>query len=296
MLRALLIFLLLPVLGIAALLMLTAPKRLEQADIAGLVPDLAAGEQVFLAGGCASCHAAPDATRKSRLVLAGGRGFVSDFGTFYAPNISPDPVAGIGDWSALDLVNAMRFGTSPDGRHYYPAFPYITFQRTSLQDIVSLFAYLQTLPASDAPDRAHEVDFPFSIRAGIGLWKRLYQNEAWILPDVTSARLERGRYLVEALADCAACHTPRNKLGGLINSRWLGGARNPTGPGTVPNITPGALDWSALDIMVYLGTGTTPDYDTVGAQMAQVVENLSQLPASDLLAIAAYLKAIPAIK
>ncbi|MFV2002803.1 MAG: diacylglycerol kinase, partial [Paracoccaceae bacterium] len=233
---------------------------------------------------------------KTRLVLAGGRGFASNFGTFYAPNISPDPVAGIGDWSALDLVNAMRFGTSPDGRHYYPAFPYGTFQRASLQDIVSLFGYLQTLPATSTPGRAHEVGFPFSIRAGIGLWKRLYQNEAWILQDVTTPRLARGRYLVEALADCAACHTPRNALGGLINARWLGGAANPTGPGTVPNITPGALDWSALDIMVYLGTGTTPNYDTVGAQMAQVVENLSQLPASDLLAIAAYLKAIPAIK
>ncbi|MFV2003543.1 MAG: c-type cytochrome, partial [Paracoccaceae bacterium] len=199
MLRALLIFLVLLGLGGAALLLATAPKRLEQADIAGLTPDLAVGEQVFLAGGCASCHAAPDATRKTRLVLTGGRSFVSDFGTFYAPNISPDPVAGIGGWGALDLVNAMRFGTSPDGRHYYPAFPYSAYQRASLQDIVSLFAYLQTLPATDTPNRAHQVKFPFSIRAGVGLWKLLYLDQAWILQDALTPRLERGRYLVEAL-------------------------------------------------------------------------------------------------
>jgi len=121
-----------------AALIVTAPKRVNPDEIAGLELDLEVGAQVFLAGRCASCHSAPNATRETRLQLAGGRAFPSDFGTFYAPNISPDPEAGIGSWSALDLANAMRHGASPGGRHYYPAFPYGSYGRVSLQDIVSL--------------------------------------------------------------------------------------------------------------------------------------------------------------
>ena len=273
----------------------TAPKRLDADALAGLVPDLVAGAQVFLAGGCGSCHAAPNATRDTRLNLTGGQAFVSDFGTFYAPNISPDTRAGIGDWSALDLANAMLHGTSPGGQHYYPAFPYGSYGRVSLQDIVSLHAYLMGLPAMPNESRAHDVNFPFNIRAILGGWKLLFKSTDWVLTVAETPELERGRYLVEALGHCAECHTPRNILGGLQTSRWLAGAPNPTGKGRVPNITPAKLKWSDADILYYFTTGFTPDFDTVGGLMVEVVENLAQMPRDDLIAIIAYLRAIPPV-
>lgn len=162
---------------------LTRPEGVSEQEMAGLVADAAHGEQVFLAGGCASCHAAPKAEGEARLILSGGQRFPSPFCTFVAPNISPDPVAGIGDWSPLDLANAMRFGTSPEGAHYFPAFPYTSYAHSSLSDIVDLHAYLATLPASDVASLPHEVGFPFSIRRGLGLWKRLFTGQAGLERD-----------------------------------------------------------------------------------------------------------------
>ncbi len=283
------------VLAGAAALYVTAPKRVNSDDMAGLEPDLAAGAQVFLAGGCASCHSAPNATRQTRLQLTGGRAFPSDFGTFYAPNISPDPQVGIGRWSALDLANAMRHGTSPDRQHYYPAFPYGSYGRVSLQDIVSLHGYIMTMPVMPDENRKHDVRFPFSIRASLGGWKLLFKSTDWVLEDAATPELERGRYLVEALGHCTECHTPRNILGGLKISKWLAGAPNPTGKGTVPNITAAKLKWSDADILYYFTTGFKPDFDTVGGLMAEVVENLAQMPENDLKAIIAYLRAVPAV-
>ena len=276
----------------AAGLYLTAPKTTDPAAIAELTGDAVAGEQVFLAGGCASCHSAPDASGDARLKLAGGRAFASDFGTFYAPNISPDPANGIGDWAAIDLVNAMRHGTSPGGSHYFPVFPYGTYGRAELQDIVSLYAYLMTLPPIPDENRPHDVGFPFNIRASLGGWKMLFTSDDWIT-DAPTPELERGRYLVEALGHCGECHTPRNALGGPDNSRWLAGAKNPNGQGRIPDITPVKLDWIASDIVSYFTTGFTPEFDTAGGHMTDVIENLSGLPGEDLQAIAAYLKALP---
>lgn len=272
---------------------LTAPQTTDSSEIAGLEPDIEQGELVFLAGGCASCHAAPDATRETRLHLAGGQAFASDFGTFYAPNISPDPDHGIGAWQPIDLVNAMSNGTSPRGRHYYPVFPYGSYGRATLQDIVSLYGYLMTLPAMATPSRPHQVGFPFNIRAALGGWKFLFLSRDWVTPDTADAQLQRGRYLVEALGHCGECHTPRNALGGLDMSRWLQGGPNPNGQGRIPDITPAKLDWSEPDIVNYLATGFTPDFDTAGGHMAEVVENMAGLPKDDLRAIAAYLKNLP---
>ncbi|MEE9388424.1 MAG: cytochrome c [Paracoccaceae bacterium] len=280
----------------AAAYFLTLPQRIDPSSLSGLKPDIAAGAQVFAAGGCASCHAAPDATRTTRLQLAGGQAFASPFGTFYAPNISPDPIHGIGTWQAIDLANAMKNGTSPDRQHYFPVFPYTSYSRASLQDIVSLHAYLQSLPAVSSANRPHDVGFPFNVRASLGGWKLLFMRSSWVLKTVDTPEIERGRYLVEALSHCSECHTPRNILGGLKTSKWLTGAPNPTGRGTVPNITPAKLTWSDADLLNYFKTGFTPDFDTAGGLMSEVIENLSQLPDSDLAAIIAYLRAVPAIK
>jgi len=271
-------------------LWLTAPERVDPDALSGLVGVPARGKAVFDAGGCASCHAAEGATGEARLILSGGRAFATPFGTFRAPNISQDSDHGIGDWGLADLVDAMRYGTSPQGQHYYPAFPYAAYSRATLQDIADLQAYLVTLPADATPDQPHDLGFPFTIRRGLGLWKALYLDDEWtVTGDLTEAET-RGRYLAEALGHCAECHTPRGPLGGLARERWMGGAPNPSGSGTIPNITPARLDWSEADILAYFTSGFTPEYDTAGGSMADVVQNLAQLPEADRAALAAYLK------
>lgn len=272
---------------------LTAPERLPEAALAGLTGDAGRGERIFWAGGCASCHSAEDAEGEARLVLSGGRRFPSDFGTFIAPNISPDPEQGIGSWSFPDFANAVMRGVSPEGRHYYPAFPYTAYAKAEPQDIADLWAFLQTLPPDATPSRPHEVGFPFSIRRSVGGWKLLFEAPGWAVAEVPSPEAERGRYLAEALGHCGECHTPRGALGQPELSRWLAGAPNPAGRGTIPNLTPAELEWSEADIAAYLKTGFTPDFDTAGGLMTEVVQNLSQLPDEDLAAIAAYIKAVP---
>lgn len=285
----------LAVIGAGAFWYLTAPETEPAENLAGLTGDAGRGALVFAAGGCGSCHSAPGAEGAARLELGGGRRFPSPFGTFLAPNISPDREHGIGGWSVADLVNAMRHGTSPEGAHYYPAFPYTSYARASLQDIADLHAYLMTLPPVARPSAPHEVGFPFSIRRLLGGWKLLFaRHDGPVVAEVPPAA-ERGRYLVEGLGHCGECHTPRNGLGGLDYSRWLGGAPNPTGKGRIPNITPGALDWSQADIAYYLETGFTPDFDSAGGEMAEVVQNTAQLTPEDRASIAAYLKAVPQV-
>jgi len=272
---------------------LTAPRTLAEADVPARAGDPGNGETVFWAAGCAACHAAPGAEGAARLVLAGGRAFVSDFGTFYAPNISPDLTAGIGGWSERDFLNAVMRGVSPDGRHYYPAFPYGSYARARVADLQDLWAYLQTLPADATPSRAHEVGFPFSVRRALGAWKWLYQRDDWVMRGDLTPELTRGRYLVEALGHCAECHTSRTRLGGLRRDRWLMGAPNPSGDGRVPDITRARLTWSTAEITNYLRDGFTPDFDVVSGSMVDVVGSLSNLPDADRAAMAAYLQALP---
>ncbi len=282
--------------GAAVFWWITRPAALPGDALAGIEPDLAHGEWVFNASGCASCHAAPGAEGEAKLVLAGGRAFPSPFGTFHAPNISPDPIAGIGGWSATDLANAMKLGVSPAGEHYYPAFPYASYTRATLEDIASLHAYLMTLPASDLSSRAHEVGFPFNIRRTLGGWKFLYLRDGWVVTGALTPQEERGRYLAEALGHCGECHTSRDLFGGLKHGAWMGGAPNPTGKGRIPNITPGGLDWSAADIAEYLKSGFTPEFDTAGGHMVAVVENTAKLPQEDRDALAAYLKRLSPVE
>ena len=274
--------------SLAAALWITRPLTVDPASVASLQGTADDGALVFALGSCASCHATPGA---DKMTLAGGREFTTDFGTFLAPNISPDVSHGLGSWSQTDFFNAMRRGTSPDGKHYFPAFPYASYARMSDQDIANLWAYIATLPASDKPSEPHRLTFPFNIRATVGVWKALYLRTAYVAPANDN---ERGRYLVEAIGHCAECHTPRTALGGLQPNRWMAGAPDPSGKGKTPGLTPAQLDWSESDIVYYLETGFTPDFDSAGAGMAAVIEGTSQLPAEDLVAIAAYLKALPA--
>lgn len=275
----------------------TRPSGIDRARLAGITGDASRGATVFWAGGCASCHtgAADEAAAAdpSRPLLSGGHRLETDFGVFVGPNISPDPVHGIGAWSLAQFADAMLRGVSPDGRHYYPVFPYTSYAKMTIQDVADLKAFLDTLPASDRADEPHELRFPYSIRRGIGLWKRRYLSTEWVMP-AEGENAERGRYLVEALAHCGECHSPRDRFGGLDTRRWMAGAPNPSGSGNIPNITPAKLDWSAGDIAYYLETGFDPNFDSAGGSMAAVVRNLARLTAEDRAAIAGYVKALPA--
>lgn len=285
----------LALIGAGVFWLLTLPGKLPAALAEGPPGDAERGAEVFAAAGCASCHIAPETTADAKPVLAGGQRFVSPFGTFIAPNISPDPQAGIGAWSDSEIMNAVMRGVGPQGQHLYPAFPYTTYGRAAPGDIRDLIAYWRTLPASAAPSLPHQLGFPFNIRRGLGLWKLLFLRDDWVLAEAPDPQIERGRYLVEALGHCAECHTPRGLLGQPDYSRWLGGAPNPAGEGRIPNITSAGLSWSAADIAEYLKSGFTPDFDTAGGAMAEVVKNTALLTDNDRAAIAAYLKAVPPV-
>lgn len=294
--RALLVATGVALLGIAGFLLFTQPRPGPMDDLQTDTGDAARGQPVFVAAGCASCHMAPGAEGDARLVLSGGMRFASAFGTFLAPNISPDPSHGLGGWTLEQFASAIRDGISPEGQHYFPALPYNAYNKMIGQDVADLWAYLQSLPPSAEPSKPHDVGFPFNIRRMLGGWKLLFASRDWQLDPVASPELERGRYIVEALAHCTECHTPRNALGGLDRSRWLAGAPNPDGKGRTPNITPAKLTWSAGEIYTYLTTGFTPEFDSVGGAMAHVVDNMAQLPESDVRAVVAYLKALPGVE
>ena len=278
---------------------LTAPNRLPNQRLAAIGEgDAARGEQVFWAGGCTSCHAAPGATGDAKLSLSGGLELATDFGTFVAPNISSDTSDGIGAWSVADFANAMMAGVSPDGSHYYPAFPYTSYTRMSDQDVADLFAFMKTLPAVSGAAPGHKIGFPFNIRRAMGGWKLLFMRsgQAVTLAEVTP-QVERGQYLVEGPGHCGECHTSRNLVGGIYYSNWLAGAPAAEGEGFVPNITSGEGglgSWSAADIAYYLESGFTPEFDSVGGAMVAVQQNMAKLSKDDRDAIAAYLKAVPA--
>ncbi|MCA1366557.1 cytochrome c [Bradyrhizobium sp. BRP14] len=291
--------LLLAAVAAGALWWLTKPNPWDAAHWQGLgEPDLANGEQVFWAGGCVSCHAAPRAPEDQRLVLAGGRTLKSPFGTFYPPNISPDETAGIGNWTLAEFGNAMTRGVGKDGEHLYPSFPYGSYSRMTAKDVNDLWGFMQTLPKSANVAPAHDLPFPYNIRLALGGWKLMFlTDEPRADVNTADAKLARGQYLVEGPGHCGECHTPRNALGGFEEGRWLAGAPNPEGEGRIPDITPGSKsigNWSASDIASYLETGFTPDFDTVGGSMVDVQKNMAKLPPADREAIAAYLKALPA--
>ncbi|MCK1349823.1 cytochrome c [Bradyrhizobium sp. CW7] len=274
---------------------LSAPVGAAAGTAPARVPDLANGQMMFNAGGCASCHAVPD--QPDRLRLGGGVAIKSPFGTFYAPNISSDPTDGIGKWSEAEFVNAVMHGVSPDGQHYFPAFPYTSYQHARREDVLDLFAYLKTLPAVAGKVRDHDVPFPFNIRRNVGIWKFLFLDDKPFVPDsAKSPQWNRGAYLVDSFGHCAECHSPRNALGGITAAQRFAGGPNPEGEGWVPNITQKGLgEWSAKDIAYFLKTGELPDGDSVGGAMTRVIKNTSQLPDDDLAAMADYLKSLPPV-
>jgi mono/diheme cytochrome c family protein len=268
---------------------LSAPRPFDAGQFAGLVGDAAQGDAVYWAAGCASCHGAPNG---DGLVLAGGQAFATQFGTFYAPNISPDAAQGIGGWTLPDFARAIQTGVSPLGAHYFPAFPYGAYSKMTAQDVADLKAFMDALPSDATPSRAHDIAFPFNIRRSLGLWKLAFLQDDYVIQgDLTDVQA-RGRYIAETLAHCGECHTPRNALGGLDTAQWFAGAMSPDGRGKVPSIA--GINWSDGELMEYFTTGFTPEFDSVGGHMAHVVENMARLPQTDRAALIAYLRLVPA--
>jgi mono/diheme cytochrome c family protein len=259
-------------------------------------PNLANGLVVFNAGGCASCHAVPN--QPDRLKLGGGLAIPSPFGTFYAPNISPDKTDGIGNWTEANFVTAVTKGVSPRGTHYFPAFPYTSYAHAKVADIRDLYAYLKTLAPASGKVRDHDLPFPFNIRRNVGIWKLLFFDDRPFAPDMSrSPQWNRGAYLANSLGHCAECHSPRNFLGGIIAAQRFAGGPNPEGEGWVPNITQkGIGEWSDKDIAYFLKSGQTPDGDSAGGSMVRVIRNTSQLPETDQAAIADYVKSLPPVE
>ena len=208
-------------------LYLSSMAGLSDAELKSALPEtfvkeVARGELIFHMGGCAHCHSQSD----NKTILIGGKGLETDFGTFYAPNISPDKETGIGAWSDADFVNAMREGISPEGRHYYPSFPYLSYAQVSLNDLLHLKAYLETLPVAHGRAPKHQLFFPFNIRPALAFWKVLAQRD---VPDNridnSSEGWERGQYIVNGIGHCGVCHTPRDVFFVEDKSRPFMGAK-----------------------------------------------------------------------
>jgi len=254
------------------------------------------GEYLSNAGGCVTCHTADE---EGASPLAGGLALVSPFGTFYSPNITPDRETGIGAWSDDDFVNALWEGLSPEGDHYFPAFPYPAYTGMSRADAVAIKAYLFSLEPISKTNLDHDLPVYMSSRFAAGIWKSRYfdagrfegdadKDEAW----------NRGAYLVRHLGHCGECHTPRGTLGALQSDHELAGNPEFTEEISVPNITPhtenGIGRWSVSDIEYFLDIGMMPDGDFTGGEMGAVIEdNTSHLTREDRLAIVAYLKSLP---
>jgi mono/diheme cytochrome c family protein len=255
------------------------------------------GSYIFAAADCGACHTN---VKVKGPLLAGGRPLSTPFGIFYSPNITPDPETGIGRWTDADFVRALRAGVSPAGDHYFPVFPYPSFTKMTDQDMVDLKAFVFSLPAVSQPNLDHEVDFPFGWRFTLWFWKQLNFAEGAFIPDPAQrAEWNRGAYLVEALAHCGECHTPRGWLGGLDAALAMSGTTEGPEGQKVPNITPdpatGIGSWAQSDVVRVLRTGQLPDGDFVGSVMAEVVNGTSKLSDADRQAIAVYLAGLPPI-
>lgn len=254
------------------------------------------GEYLVRAAGCIACHT----VAKGGKMFAGGRALETPFGTFYSPNITADQETGIGAWTDDQFVDALHKGERPAGGRYFPVFPYTSYTRMTREDALLIKAYLFSLPPVNQANREHDVSFPFSWRFLQRGWRMLNFDEGRYEPDSQkSAEWNRGAYLVQALAHCGECHTPRNIMGGLKDSAFLSGTTEGPDNELVPNITPhatGIADWADGDLTTLLRDGTKPDFDDVQGSMAEAIDDgLKYLTDADLAAIEAYLKSVPAI-
>ncbi len=281
--------------GVSILLLAALPLRvIAQTQADNLL--LARGEYVLRISGCSHCHTVENGEH-----LAGGRPLVTDFGTFYTPNITSHKTAGIGAWSADDFRRALHQGVSPNGSDYFPSFPYTSYTRILTEDVRALQAHILSLPASGQPNREHELAWFLRWRFAAQVWKWLFFNAGeFQQQSARSAQWNRGAYLAEAMGHCGECHTPRNLMGALRDDlAYAGNAQGPEDE-LVPNITPhedtGIGDWSRVDLLEFLKFGELPDGEYAAGSMDPVIEGLRHLTADDREALTDYLRALPSIE
>ncbi len=258
----------------------------------------AKGQYIFaLAGGCA-CHTVPKETEN-----AGGRAFPIPFGTVYSTNITQDKETGLGSWTDQQIHDALVKGIRSDGSRILPVMPYEAYSGMAQEDLKALIAYLRTLKPVKKATPQLKSWAPFNRSLGAPLWLKVFGRFSDPPAQAPKSGIERGRYLVEHVSLCSDCHTPRNFIGVPNRSLYLAGANKKIGPlgQEVPNITPdketGIGEWKREEIAAVLLTGTKPDLDNIQGLMAEVIEHgFKNMTKEDALAIADYLKSVPAIK
>lgn len=275
--------------AVAALTLRDLPVPAEV--IATLDGDPERGAYVARLSGCIACHTDEQAGGE---LVAGGPPLKTQFGTFYAPNITPDEEHGIGTWSLNDFARALRYGTSPSGEPYYPAFPYTFYSKLTDQDIADLWAAFKTVPGAKNASPEQDLRFPFNQRWTLRGWQRLFFEPGDLKADPGKSELwNRGRYIVTGPAHCGACHTPRNPLGAEQAEQALHGAGGLPGGERSPPITPTTLlekGWTETNLAFGLRFGTKPNGDVLGGSMGEVIrDGTSWLSDEDLRAIAHYL-------
>lgn len=260
---------------------------------------VARGKAVLQASGGCTCHTDVEAGGEP---LSGGRPMSTPFGVFYSSNITPDPETGIGRWSDADFLRAMREGRGPDGRAYFPVFPYTSFTGMSDADLLDLKAYLLSLAPVRRENRAPDAWPPFSWRLSAWAWQQLFFAPERFAPDPAKPPgWNRGAYLANAVAHCGECHTPRNLAGALDRARPLVGSEQGPEGELAPNITPdddtGIGRWTRTDLVWFLQTAGKPDGDDATGLMKEVIdEGYTHVPDADLQAIAEYLESLPPVR
>jgi mono/diheme cytochrome c family protein len=274
---------------------LSEPEPIAAAAIPAHQPDIANGKNLYNAAGCFSCHKpGPDLKGVDASLPAGGTPFKTPIGTFYPPNLTPDPETGIGKWTDAEFVNAVQHGISPEGENLIPALPYTSYARMKVGDVLDIKAYLDTLPPVVAPEKPADIPAPWVLRRGVGLWKHMgLDTTPWQPDPAQSESWNRGSYLVNGAGHCNECHTPRNALMVADFSRQFAGGPHPDGQGKVPSLRDlvGRGKYKdAADLASALANGELLGYENLSSGgMGEVQTNLSKLPESDVKAIADYL-------
>ena len=265
--------------------LVVAAAAQERASFAAAV--VAKGAQLAAIGNCRSCHTKPGGEP-----FAGGLPLSTPFGTIHSTNITPDPDTGIGLWSGEDFLRAMHDGVDRAGRHLYPAFPYDHFTRMTALDVAAIYAFIMTRDPVRAEVPANRLRLPAGFRPAIAVWKALYFEPGVYRPDPSkSATWNRGAYLVEGLAHCGACHTPRNALGAENKRQDLGGGEAERWhASSLTETSPAPVPWSADALYDYLRRGHEPRHGVAAGPMAPVAHNLSGVAEDDVRAIAAYIE------
>jgi mono/diheme cytochrome c family protein len=278
--------------GVAAFAIIWRPaiQAIEPPAPQSFAPELVKrGRELAAIGNCSDCH-----TVRGGESFAGGLPVPTPFGTIFSVNVTPDPETGIGRWSEAAFRRAMRSGVDRDGRHLYPTFPYDHFINVSDEDDSALYAYLMTRAPVRAPDRENELSFPLNQRVVIAGWKLLFlRRETYERDPAKNAEWNRGAYLVEGLAHCGACHTPRNALGAeRKNVQFAGGDVENWHAYALNTQSPSPVPWDAEALFAYLRYGWHPDHGVARGPMASVVANLSSVSESEVRAIATYMAAM----